>query len=141
MIKIEQIIKNLKNNKKISASDWKIIITKVFKNIGIDSSKIDIIVSKKVMEEYGVSSIKYSGYSFQKHLNPSLKKDLVLINSEEPISSIIRTLGHEVGHIISEKGSQREFGQLMAEKQAFNIENRFAIEFNRLYNIILLIIK
>ena len=135
MTKISEIIKKLKNNKKISVNEWKIIIFPVFKKIGVDSRNIDIIISKKEMELYGISSKKYSGYSYLKSLNPSLKKDLVLINSDESISSIIRTVGHEVGHIVTKKGSREEFGQLTAEKQAFNIENKFSKEFDNLYDI------
>jgi hypothetical protein len=105
----------------------------VFRRIGVDQSKISInIVSGRKMLECGVLE-GYTGYSYRKSLNPSLKRDEVWISNELSTEEIVRHVGHEIGHIITERGAKAEYGMLVAETQAFNIENRFIREFNVIY--------
>lgn len=132
MTETTKIIEKLRNREDISSNELKTVITPIFRKVGINSEKINIkIVDDKYMKKHGIEG--YSGYSFRKSNNPELKKDEVWINKEREPAEMIRTTIHEVAHIATEKGAQADVGELTAEKQAFNIEDRGAKIFNKTY--------
>lgn len=134
MTKIEKILENLGKRKIISSEDWRILFIPVMKKMNIKYYNIKInVVSPDIMKTKRGFPNNFLGGSILKVEEPSLKNDEIWINNKLSAGQIVRIMGHELGHVITNKGSIRKFGRIEAESNAYAIDRRFIKSFNELY--------
>ena len=126
-------LSNYKDNKlrkPKSSKEWKLLITPVFRKMGINIANIDInVVSRSEMRKQYIPDA-WDGTNRLKSIYHT-KRDRIWVLSDMSMKDIVRVLGHEVGHVVTRGGNV--FSELISEKNAYNIQNTFIKEFNRIY--------
>lgn len=119
---------------KPTPKDLKTVTDPVWKRMGINPSygKKTILFTgtTKQLKREGISE-EYSGKSYP--IQKNLSKPMIVINKERKPETIIRTIGHETGHVVLKNATRLRVGKREAERRAYIAERVFVRAFNEEY--------